>query len=64
MDISQSCIIKAPKNVLIIVGAAKYLLMLLEHKINKVDYIESDSAVIEFIKDNVSHLGYVFMISV
>jgi spermidine synthase len=49
-----------PKDILIIGGAAKYLPMLLEHKINRIDYVEADNAIIECIKNNISHLGYVF----
>jgi Spermidine synthase len=49
-----------PGNVLIIGGAAKYLPMVLEHKVKRVDYLESDKAVVDIIKSNIFRLGYVF----
>ena len=49
-----------PKNILVIGGATKYLPMVFEHKIDKIDYVEADNSVIELIKNNFSHLGYVF----
>ncbi|MDR2645311.1 MAG: hypothetical protein LBB44_04990 [Endomicrobium sp.] len=49
-----------PKNILVIGGATKYLPMVFEHKIDKIDYVEADNSVIELIKNNLSHLGYVF----
>jgi spermidine synthase len=49
-----------PKNILLIGGAVKYLPMLLEHKIDNIDYVETDNAITESIKHNIFHLGYVF----
>jgi spermidine synthase len=48
------------KNILVIGGATKYLPIVFEHKIDKIDYVEADESVIEIIKNNFSHLGYVF----
>ncbi|MCL2144816.1 MAG: hypothetical protein FWH43_04925 [Endomicrobia bacterium] len=49
-----------PENVLIIGGAAKYLPMILEHKVKRVDYLEPDAAVLEIMKYGIPHIGYVF----
>jgi spermidine synthase len=49
-----------PKNILVIGGATKYLPMVFEHKVDTIDYVEADASVIESIKNNFSHLGYVF----
>lgn len=49
-----------PENILIIGGAAKYLPMIFSHPVKRVDYLEADAAVTEIIKNNISHLGYVF----
>lgn len=49
-----------PDNVLIIGGAAKYLPMILSHEVRTVDYLEPDAAVVEIVKNNISHLGYAF----
>ncbi len=49
---------KNPEKVLIIGGAAKYLPMILEHDVSRVDYVEPNG--VNIIKNNISHLGYVF----
>ncbi|MDR1194970.1 MAG: hypothetical protein LBL00_00665 [Endomicrobium sp.] len=49
-----------PSNVLLIGGAAKYLPKILEHEVKRVDYLEPDAAVVNIMKNNISHLGYAF----
>ncbi|MCL1971369.1 MAG: hypothetical protein FWG57_00040 [Endomicrobia bacterium] len=49
-----------PRNILIIGGAAKYLPMILTHKVERVDYLEPDNAVVEIMKQGAVNLGYVF----
>lgn len=51
---------ESPDNILVIGGAGKYLPMILEHEVKTVDYLEPDTAVVEIIKNNMSHLGYAF----
>jgi len=52
--------VRNPENVLIIGSAAKYLPMILNYGIKKVDYIESDPAVVEMIKNNTKRFGHSF----
>ena len=49
-----------PENILVIGGAAKYLPMILEHKVKRVDYLEPDKPIVEMVKKNISHMGYAF----
>ena len=49
-----------PKRVLIIGGAAKYLPMVLAHKVEQVDYVEPDKAVTDILSANIYNTDRMF----